>query len=132
MGIMCMAGRRLAGILLLLSSVVTGFWGFILFGMYEGTVEYYNVAVFYPAIYVGILNLSAVAFCVAGGVALLKRKYIPLSLVGVFLLLASGIASPIAWAMHGYIWSNGLIVGAPHIAISVCVLVLMVISKGKP
>ena len=74
--------------------------------MYKGFVAYYHVPTFYPALYVSAFNLSASALCVVGGVALLKRRFFPLTLAAIFLLLASGIAAPIAWSLDGYIWLN--------------------------
>ena len=99
--------------------------------MYKGTVEYYNVAVFYPALYIGILNLCACAFSVVGGIALSKRRYFPLTLTSIFLLLASGIAAPIAWGLYGYIWFNGLLLGAFQIVVSLIVLVSLVVRRVK-
>jgi hypothetical protein len=80
----------------------------ILLFMYKGSVEYYNVAVFYPGLYCGVLNLFAFAFSLAGGIALLKKKYPTLSAVGIILVLVSGPAPPIAFGIDQYIWTNGL------------------------
>jgi hypothetical protein len=125
------ADSRGVAVILLLFSVVTGFLGMGLLAMYEGSVAYYHVSVFYPALYVGVLNLFACGLCVVGGVALLKRRFFPLTLVAVFLLLASGIAAPIAWSLGGYIWFNGLFVGAFQIVVSLIVLVSLVVRKAK-
>ena len=118
-------------VILLLSSFVTGFLGIGLLAMYEGSVAYYHTSIFYPALYVGALNLSACAFCVVGGVALSKRKFFPLTLAGVFLLLASGIVAPIAWSLGGYVWLNGLFIGAFQLGASLIALVSLVARKTK-
>jgi uncharacterized membrane protein len=118
-------------VILLLSSFVTGFLRMGLLAIYEGSVAYYHVAIFYPALYVGALNLSACAFCLMGGVALSKRRFFPLTLAGVFLLLASGIAAPIAWSLGGYVWLNGLFLGAFQLGASLMALVSLVAQKTK-
>ena len=108
--------------ILLLSSFVTGLLGIGLLASYAASAAYYHVSVFYSALYVGALNLSSCVFCLVGGVALLKRRRFPLTLAGVFLLLASGIAAPIAWNSGGYIWLNGLFLGAFQIGVSLTAL----------
>jgi uncharacterized membrane protein len=125
------AVSRGVAVILLLSSFVTGFLGMALLLMYEGSVTYYHVPVSYPALYVGVFNLSACAVCVVGGVALLKRSFFPLTLAAVFLLLVSGIAAPIAWSLDGYIWLNGLFLGAFQIVVSLIALVFLVARKAK-
>ena len=122
---------RGVAVILLLSSLVTGFLGMALLLMYEGSVAYYHVPTFYPALYVSVFNLSASALCVVGGLALLKKRFFPLTLAAIFLLLASGIAAPIAWSLDGYIWLNGLFLGAFQIGVSVIALVFLVARKAK-
>jgi uncharacterized membrane protein len=118
-----------AKVLLFLSSAVTGFLGAGLLQMYGASVAYYHVSIFYPALYVGVLNLSACALCVVGGLALSKRRFFPLTLTGVLLLLASGIGAPVAWSLGGYVWLNGLLLGAFQIVVSLIVLVSLVVAR---
>jgi hypothetical protein len=125
------ADSRGVAAILLLSSFVTGFLGMGLLASYAASVAYYQVAVFYPAFYIGVLNLSACTLCVMGGVALLKRRFFPLTLASIFLLLASGIAAPIAWNLGGYIWLNGLFLGAFHIVVSLMALVSLIARKAR-
>jgi hypothetical protein len=109
---------------MVISSIVTGFLGIILLFMYQGTIEYYHVAVFYPATYLGILNLITCALSVVGAMALLKRRYFQLSLISILLLFASGFAAPIAWNLQGYILYNGFVMfGAPHVVLSSSILI---------
>lgn len=70
---------RGVAVILLLSSVVTVFLGMALLLMYEGSVADYHAWVFYPALYVGVLDLFACALCFVGGVALSKRRFFPLT-----------------------------------------------------
>jgi hypothetical protein len=79
----------------------------------------------------GALNLSACVFCLLDGVVLLKRRLFPLTLAGVLLLLTSGIAAPIAWNLGGYIWLNGLLLGAFQIGVSLTALVSLIARKVK-
>jgi hypothetical protein len=80
---------------LLLSSAVMAFIGMAL-------IMWYNVSlsprstVFYPALYLAVFDFFVCALCFVGGVAALKRRFFPLTLASVFLLLASGIATFIA------------------------------------
>ena len=99
--------------------------------MYKGSVEYYNVAVFYPGLYCGVLNLFAFAFSLAGGIALLKKKYPTLSAVGIILVLVSGPAPPIAFGIDQHIWINGLVLGIPQIFLSTAALISVALSKTK-
>jgi hypothetical protein len=122
---------RGVAVVLLFSSVLTGFMGMGLLVSYEASAAYYHGPVFYPALYVGVLNLFACALCVAGGAALLKRRFLPLTLASVFLLLASGIAAPIAWSLGGYIWLNGLFFGGAQIGVSLIALFFLIALKVK-
>jgi uncharacterized membrane protein len=122
---------RGVAVILLLSSLITCFLGLALLLMYEGSVAYYHVPTFHPALYVSAFNLSASALCVVGGVALLKRRFFPLTLAAIFLLLASGIAAPIAWSLDGYIWLNGLFLGVFQIGVSITALIFLAARKAK-
>ena len=122
---------RSIGVVLLLSSAVTGVMAFGLLGMYQASVAYYHVAVAYPALYVGILNAVACALCFAGGAAALKRKLFPLTVAGVVFLLASGVAAPVAWGLDNYVWLNGLFVGVFQMAVSLMVLASLIYRKAK-
>jgi hypothetical protein len=126
-----LADLRSLAVLLLFSSIITAFFGIILLFMYKGSVEYYHVANFYPGLYLGILNLITAAFGIIGGIAMLKRKYFTLSVISLVLLLCSGLAPPIALALDGYVWTNGLMLGLPQITFPVITLALVAVSKRE-
>jgi hypothetical protein len=123
--------RSFAGALTIFASIIMAFFGIILLSMYKASVEYYNVRIFYPGLYLGILNLSTFAISLAGGVALLKKKYFTLSIIGVVLVLASGLAPAVAFALDAYIWSNGLILGLPMVFLSIASLAFVAVSKPR-
>jgi hypothetical protein len=66
-----------------------------------------------------------------GRSSVVEEKIFPLTLAAIFLLLASGLAAPIAWSLDGYIWLNGLFLGAFQIGVSVIALVFLVARKAK-
>ncbi len=114
-----------------MSSIITAFFGIALLFMYKASVEYYHVANFYPGLYLGILNLITAAFGIIGGIALLKRKYFALSVISLILLLCSGFAPPVAFALDRYVWTNGLLLGLPQITLPLITLVLVAVRKSK-
>jgi hypothetical protein len=99
--------------------------------MYKASVEYYHVANFYPGLYLGILNLITAVFGIIGGIVMLKRKYFALSVISLVLLLCSGLAPPIAFALDRYVWTNGLMLGLPQITFPLITLVLVAVNKSK-
>ena len=111
---------------LLLTSAVIGIMGLGLLASYEASVSYYHAAAFYPALYVGALNISACALCFGAGVASLKRRFFPLTVASAVFLLASGIAAFIALG-----WVYGLLFGALQIGVSIAVLDSLVSVKAR-
>ena len=119
---------RGVALVLLLSSAITGIMGMALLALYNMSLTSYRLGVLYPALYIGVLDFFVCAICFVGGVASLKRRFFPLTLTSVFLLLASGVATFIAW--HSY-WFNGVLFGAPQIVVSIAILASLAALKEK-
>lgn len=110
---------------LLLTSAVMAFIGLTLLMFYNASLSPRS-RVFYPALYLGVFDFVVCILCFAGGVASLKRRFFPLTLASVVLLLVSGIAAFIAGS-----WFYGALFGLIPIVVSVAVLAVLVKLKMK-
>jgi hypothetical protein len=118
-------------LVVLLASVATGVIGVALLPLYNGSFASYLTPVFYSALYIAVLDFFACALCFMGGVALLKKRFFPLTLASIIFLLGSGIATPIAWSLDGHSWLNGLLFGTFQIVISIIAIAFLVKLKTK-
>jgi membrane protein implicated in regulation of membrane protease activity len=67
-----------------------------------------------------------------GGIFSLKRKYFALSIIGMYLVFVSGVATMIAFALAEYSsWVTGLPFGLPVVILSILSVVFTSISKGE-
>ena len=82
-------------------------------------------------LFIGVFEAVGFAFGLTSGILTLKRKQFTLSVVGVSLLVISGLITIIGLAMQPYgIWA-GLLFGTPIIIISVLSLIFISISKKE-
>ena len=90
---------------LLLTSALMAFTGLTLLMFYQASLSPRS-RVFYPALYLGVFDFVVCILCFAGGVASLKRRFLPLTVASAVLLLVSGIAAFIAGS-----WFYGVLFG---------------------
>ena len=121
--------QPLAGALTILASIIMIFYGIGFSSAYIASANYYHTATLYPALYIGLWNLCAFPFSLAGGIFLFKRKHVVTSVVGMVLALVSGFVPVIALASSNYVWTNGLWVGLPLIVLPAVSLVAVATSK---
>jgi hypothetical protein len=121
--------QPLAGVLTVLASIIMIFYGIGFSSAYIASANYYNTGTFYPALYIGVSNLCAFPFSLAGGIFLIKRTQAVTSMAGMVLALASGFVPVIALASSNYVWTNGLWIGLPLIAFPAVSLVAVATSK---
>ena len=91
-----MAVSEDVAVVILLPAAATAVRIMALLLTYQMWAANYHMSASYPALYSKVLNLFACALCLAGGVASLKKRCSPLTLVIVFLLFTSGAAALIA------------------------------------
>lgn len=117
-----------AGVLTIFASILMVFYGIGFSSAYRlGKLLPYNDAL--PCLYIGVWNLCAFPFSLAGGIFLFKRKHVVTSVVGMVLALVSGFVPVIALASSNYVWTNGLWVGLPLIVFPAVSLVAVAVSK---
>jgi hypothetical protein len=121
--------RPLAGALTIVASLIMISYGIGFSSSYMASANYYNITTFYPALYIGLWNICAFPFSLAGGIFLFKRKHASPSIVGMILALASGFVPIIALASPNYVWTNGLWMGLPLIILPTVSLVVTAASK---
>ena len=117
-------------LVLLLSSAAIGILGIALILLFNVSLESHG-PIFYSALNVAIADFFACALCFTGGLALLKKRFFPLTLASIIFLLGSGIATPIAWILDGHPWLNGLLFGTFQIVVSIIALAFLVKLKTK-
>lgn len=118
-------------LILLLSSVATGVLGVALLLLFNTSLDSLIMPIYYPALYIAIVDFFACALCLMGGVALLKKRFFPLTLASIIFLLGSGVATPTAWILYGYSWLNGLLLGMFQLVVSIIAFTFLFKLKTK-
>lgn len=116
--------------LMIAASIIALYFGIIFLSGYTNMVNYYAND-FYPDLYIAILSLLAFLFGLTGAALLLTKKNIRLSLVCIIIVLLSGLAMPIVYAIEGYLWQNGLLLGSPMIVLAIIALTIVYSNNPK-
>ena len=126
-----------AGILTIVAacaSAVTGIIGMIAFEGSIVTVSFVSssFSANYLLFYVGIFGVLGFSFGLTGGIFSLKRKYFALSIIGMYIVFVSGIATMIAFALaENSSWASGLQFGLPVVILSIVGVIFTTISKDE-
>ena len=117
---------EIAGGLMIIAAMIMLYYGLGGFLVYINSITYYNTPIFEAALYLGIWNCCAFPFALVGGIFLLKKRHIRLSILGMVLSLVSGF---VVFAVFNDNATYGLELGAPLIFLSILSLALLAISK---
>ena len=125
-----------AGILITVAACISAIVGIIGMIAFEGsivTVSFQSsFSTNYPLFYVGIFGILGFSFGLTGGIFSLKRKYFALSIIGMYLVFVSGVATMIGFEAAEYSsWVTGLPFGLPVIILSSLSVIFITISKGE-
>jgi hypothetical protein len=126
-----------AGILTIIAacaSAVAGIIGMIAFEGSIVTVSFVSssFSANYPLLYVGMFGVLGFSFGLMGGIFSLKREYFALSIIGMYVLFVSGVATMIAFALAEYSsWVSGLPFGLPIVILSILSVIFTTISKRE-
>jgi hypothetical protein len=125
-----------AGILTIIAACVSAVAGIIGMIAFEGsivTVSFQSsFSTNYPLLYVGIFGILGFSFGLTGAIFSLKRKYFALSLIGMYILFVSGVATMIAFGLAEYSsWVTGLPFGMPVVILSILGIIFTTTSKGE-
>ena len=91
-----------AGILTIISAAFSSGLGYIGIYQYVSLLSYYGHDLLQGFLILGVFGIVASAFGLAGGVFMLKRKRIKVSMLGVILLLASVVVTYITIQHYQY------------------------------
>jgi ABC-type branched-subunit amino acid transport system permease subunit len=98
-----------AGILSLISAAFSSGLGYIAIYQYISLLSYYGNDVLQGFLIMGAFGIVASAFGLAGGIFMLKRKRIKLSMLGIILLVASVLFNYIIIQYYQYGFSDILL-----------------------
>jgi predicted nucleic acid-binding Zn ribbon protein len=98
-----------AGILSLISAAFSSGLGYIAIYQYISLLSYYGNDVLQGFLIMGAFGIVASAFGLAGGIFMLKRKRIKLSMLGIILLVASVIVNYVIIQYYQYGFSDILL-----------------------
>ena len=95
-----------AAILTIISAAFSCGLGYIALYQYISLVSYYGHSPLQGFLIFGVIGVIATAFALAGGIFMLKRKRIKVSMLGVILLLVSVFATYITIQQYQYGFSE--------------------------
>jgi hypothetical protein len=125
------------GILTIIAACISAITGIIGMIAFEGSIvtvgfSNSNFSANYPLFYVGMFGILGFSFGMTAGVFSLKRKYFDFSMIGMYLVFVSGVATMIAFALaENNSWVPGLPFGLPVVILSILSVILTTISKGE-
>lgn len=108
-----------SGVLTIIGSCIAILYGIL--GLIDASLNYYNSG---PYAIVGIFGILAFAFGLTGGILTLRRKVFVLAIIGISLVLISGIIISVAIPI-------GFIFGIPVMILSILGLIFTSISKRE-
>jgi hypothetical protein len=121
-----------AGILSLISASFSSGLGYIAIYQYTSLLSYYGHDLLQGFLFMGIFAIVASAFGLAGGLFMLKRRYIKLSILGVILLVASVFVTYLIIQYYQYGFSDVLLFSEISIFIlSICSGAFVFTSKAE-
>ncbi len=91
-----------AAMLTIIAAAFSAGLGYTAVYQYISYVSYYDISILLGFLILGILCIVVSAFALAGGVFMLKRKYIKISMLGVILLLVSVVVNYIIRQHYQY------------------------------
>ncbi len=103
----------ISGAMMILCSIVAGFFGVLFYGYYQSQLHYYYGGQGYlEPFYSLIVNVCASFFALPAGILLLMKKYTAIAIALTVLVLVSGLALSVILAFIGiYVWTTGVISG---------------------
>jgi len=90
-----------------------------------------NIAYVIFVVFVGIWSFLAFGLGLAGGIFSIRRSHFALSIVGISLLLVTGLVSILEFGILGSGWSSGMIMGIPIIILTILSLIFVGVSKNE-
>ena len=126
-----------AGILTIIAACASAVAGIIGMTAFEGsivTVSFVSpsFSANYPLLYVGMFGILGFSFGLTGGIFSLKREYFAFSIIGMYVIFVSGVATIIAFALAEYSsWVSGLPFGLPIVILSILSVIFTTISKRE-
>ena len=119
----------IAGILTVFAAIIMIYYGLGGLSNYISSLNYYHPVFNEPLLYIGLWNSCTFPFTLAGGILLLKKRHIHLSIIGMVLASVSGFVPLVVFAVIPGYATNGLEFGAPLIFLSIVSFALLAISK---
>lgn len=121
-----------AGILTLISAAFSSGLGYIAIYQYMSLLSYYGHDLLQGFLIMGLFGIVASAFGLAGGMFMLKRKRIKLSMLGIILLVASVFVTYLIIQYYQYGFTDILLFSEISIFIlAICSGVLVFSSKAE-
>jgi len=111
-----------AAILTIVASAFSAGLGYIGVYQYTSLVAYYDSSILTGFLILAAVGLTVSAFAIFGGIFMLKRKYIKVSVLGVALLLVSVVANYVTLQHYNYGFSDIIVMS------EIAILILSVLS----
>lgn len=123
-----------AGILTIVAAAFSAGLGYIALYQYTSLLTYYGSTLssqFLGFLIFGIIDIIAAAFAIAGGIMMLKRKFIVISMLGVILLLVSAFVTYITIQHYNYGFTDTMLLSEIAVIIFSILSGILVLTSKK-
>ena len=125
-----------AAVLTIVAAAFSAGLGYIAFYQYTSLIEYYAGTVpaeeFLGFLIFGIPDVIASAIAIAGSMFMLKRKFVPLSILGAILPLVSAIVTFITIEQYDYGYTDSMLLAEVSIVIfAILSTILVFLSRDE-